>query len=757
VTGDRAVGVTAGVSEVVIATKLFRPDPRHQTVRRERLHDLLRQGTVLPLTLIVAPAGWGKSTLVAEWLARDGIAAGWVSLDGGDDDPKRFWRYLLLAAGQSRRNVGATALRRLEAAGSDVLRDVLPEFINEAASSDSSLVLVLDDYHLVSNRQVHESMTALLDRCPPQLHLVIVTRADPPLPVSRLRVRGQLAEIRAEQLRFSPGEAKEFFDGRLDTALPERDVHRLVARTEGWAAGLQLAALRLRDRADPSDFIERFTGADWHIVSYLCEEVLDSQAPRVREFLLVTSVLNRMCAPLCDALTRRADGEELIREIHRANLFLTSLDDQRLWFRYHHLFGDLLRHELRLHDPGQPAELHKRAAEWYAANGDAAEAIGHAIASGDFSLSGRLIAGHWRQPFNAGQPVTVRMWLDALPPEVVAADASLSAARVWTALDMGRLEEAGAALDAAEASGQSDAHLAVLRALLEYKSGDVGGAGRRLAEIPPGAPGADDPFVATVHSLVQGISWMWLGDFGRARELLTEASRRAEADSNRLAYIYAQGYRALAAADRGDLALADTLVADAESMIERTLSDLHFVAMFPRLAAARLAARRGEWAAAVRAALAAVELGRRGAGRVELAAALLTAAAATRTCPPPDRNAGGLPAEPGTDGDPHAFLAEARGILRHCPDPGPVASGWLADGQRAESVQGRQDGLIEPLTDRELTILRLLPAPTPQRELASALFVTPNTLRTHLRAIYRKLGAESRDDAVIRARERGLI
>jgi LuxR family maltose regulon positive regulatory protein len=330
---------------------------------------------------------------------------------------------------------------------------------------------------------------------------------------------------------------------------------------------------------------------------------------------------------------------------------------------------------------------------------------------------------------------------------------------VWTALDLGLLEEAGAALDAAGASGQSDAHLAVLRSLLEYKSGDVGGAGRRLAEIPLEAPGTGDPFVATVHRLVQGISWMWRGDSGRARELLAEASRRAEADGNRLAYIYAQGYLALMAVDRGDLALADTLVADAESVIEQTLSDLHFVAMFPRLAAARLAARRGEWADAVRAGVAAVELGRRGAGRVELAAALLTAASARRTCPPPAtaRDQDELSAEAGPDGDPHAFLAEARGILRHCPDPGPVVAGWLTGEQRAESMQARQDGLIEPLTDRELTILRLLPAPTPQRELASALFVTPNTLRTHLRAIYRKLGAESRDDAVIRARERGLI
>jgi len=731
--------VTAGGSEVVIATKLFRPIPRHQTVQRGRLHDVLRQGNTLPLTLIVAPPGWGKSTLVADWLVHDRVAAGWVSLDSGDDDPKRFWRYLLLATGETGSPAGAVALRRLEMAGSDVLRDVLPVFVNELAASRGSLALVLDDYHMVSSRQVHESVATLLDRCPPQLHLIILTRADPPLPVSRLRVRGQLAEIRAEHLRFSLGEAREFFNDRLDDPLPETDVHRLLNRTEGWPAGLQLAALRLQDRTDTSGFIERFTGADWHIVSYLCDEVLDIQTPRIREFLLVTSVLNRICAPLCDALTQRADGEELIGEIHRANLFLIPLDDERRWFRYHHLFGDLLRHELTLHDPGQPTVLHKRAA--------------------DFSLSSQLIAEHWRRPFNAGQVETVRMWLDALPPEVVAADASLSAARVWTALDMGRLEEAGAALDAAEASGQPDAHLAVLRALHMYKSGDVGAAGRRLGEIPPHAPGTDDPFVATVYRLVQGISWLWLGDFAQARELLIEAARRAEADGNRLAYIYAQGCRALLAVSRGDLPLADTLVRDAESVIARTLSDLHFVAMFPRLAAARLGIQRGEWAAAVRASVAAVELGRRGGGRVELAAALLTAAAASRTCPPPAPGGGPDQAEvaPGTGSDPRALLAEARGVLRHCPDPGPVVAGWLTDEQRAESVQARQDGLIEPLTDRELTILRLLPAPTPQRELASALFVTPNTLRTHLRAIYRKLGAESRDDAVIRARERGLI
>jgi ATP/maltotriose-dependent transcriptional regulator MalT len=754
---DRAVGVSAGAAEVVISTKLFRPDPRHRTVERTRLHDLLREGNVLPLTLVVAPAGWGKSTLVADWLRQDRISAGWVSLDAGDDDSHRFWRYLLLAAGQAGAGAGMAALRRLDAAKSDVLRDVLPTFINEVTSAGAPLVLVLDDYHLITSAQVHASVAALLDRCPPQLHLVLITRADPPLPLSRLRVRGQLAELRAEQLRFSMDEAREFFGGRLETQLSEQDVHRLLTRTEGWAAGLQLAALRLRDRSDPSAFIERFTGADWHIVNYLGEEVLTSQAPRVREFLLVTSVLNRMCAPLCNALTGRADGAELISEVNRANLFLIPLDDERYWFRYHHLFGGLLRHELARMAPEQPSALHRRAAEWYASYGDPAEAISHAIASGDDSLTRGLVAAHWRQHFNAGQLETVSRWLDTLPAELVAMDASLSAARVWVALDTGRLEDVGAALDAAEASGPPDTQLMVLRALHRYKSGDVADADRRLRQI---SLDADDPFIATVHRLVQGISSMWLGDADRARELLGEAARRAEGDDNRLAYIYAQGCLALMATSHGDLALADALAADAESVVGQTLSDSHFVAMFPALAGARAAARRGDWAGAGRAAAAAVELGRRGAGRVELAAALLTASAVFRTSPPTaaTRDRGSAPAAGGGDAnDTGALVAEARGLLRHCPDPGPVVITWLAGEQRAESVRTRQEAMIEPLTERELTILRLLPAPTPQRELASALFVTPNTLKTHLRAIYRKLGAESRDDAVIRARERGLI
>jgi LuxR family maltose regulon positive regulatory protein len=280
-----------------------------------------------------------------------------------------------------------------------------------------------------------------------------------------------------------------------------------------------------------------------------------------------------------------------------------------------------------------------------------------------------------------------------------------------------------------------------------YKTGDVGGAAARLREI---SPNADDAFIATVHRLVLGMVSMWLGDADRAWELLAEAARRAEDDDNRLACLCAEGYQALLAVNRGDIALADRLAGDAESAVGRTLSESHFVAMFPALARARLELRQADWAGAWHAATTAVERGRRGGGRVELAAALLTAAAAGRVYLDDASHQV-------ADVHPAALMGEARGILRQCADPGPLVTTWLAEEQRAEAARTRQQGLFEPLTDRELTILRMLPAPASLRELAADLFVTPNTLKTYLRAIYRKLGAESRQEAVIRARAGGLI
>ncbi|MGY1642615.1 LuxR C-terminal-related transcriptional regulator [Geodermatophilus sp. SYSU D00703] len=732
-------------SEPIITTKLFVPALGTHPIERPRLYDGLARAPDARVTLVVAPAGWGKSTLVAQWLRRADLPSGWLSLDAADGDVTRFWRYLLLAVQQADASVGAAALRRLDAPGADVERDVLPVLVNELADTGGDRVLVLDDYHVLGSPPVHRSVAALLDHAPGTLHLVVISRTDPPLSLSRLRVAGNLVEIRAEQLRFTAEEAARMLDRAAVPELSADEVERLVARTEGWAAGLQLAALRLADRADgPArvDFIDRFTGADRHIVDYLGEEVLGSLPPGLREFLLQTSVLPRLCAPLADAVTGRDDAARLLDEIQRANLFLSPLDDEGRWFRYHQLFRDLLRYELDLSRLADPAVLHRRAAEWFRDQGRSGEAIGHAIASSDLGLAGALIAEAWRSEFNLGHLQTVQGWLDALPPAQLAADPRLTVARVWLHMDRGRLDDAGAALAAADSLAADDVHIGVLRALHAFKAGDLPRAVERLAALR-GRPA--DPFLVTVQHLVSGNCALWLGELKEADERLRRAAALAEDTDNRLALIYALGAQALVAVLTRDLRSAEAVLGRADAAAADAAVRSHFVAMFPALATARLAVLRGRWDDATVAAGAAAELAGRGAGRVERAAAFVTAAEAAR--------------HTGPDGGADAvrWLDAAAAALRDCADPGPTVRDWFGREQRARRVRPSAAALTEPLTERELAVLALLPTTMSQREMAGSLFVSPNTMKTHLRSIYRKLGAESRDDAVLRARSLDLL
>jgi LuxR family transcriptional regulator, maltose regulon positive regulatory protein len=532
----------------------------------------------------------------------------------------------------------------------------------------------------------------------------------------------------------------------VGAGLSAEEVQRLVDRTEGWAAGLQLAALRLADRANPqarADFITRFTGADRHVVDYLAEEVLAALPQDLHDFLLKTSVLPRVCGPLADEVTGRSDAARMLDEIHRGDLFLVPLDDEGRWYRYHQLFRDLLLFELDRSRLVDPALLHRRAAEWFRDHGGPGEAIAHALASRDPDFAGDLIAGHWRSEFNLGQLQTVQGWLHALPRGQVSADPRLTVAQAWLHMDGGRLDEAGAALAAAEHTVGEDGHVRVLRALQVFKAGDVPLAVERLGRV---GGGLTDPFVVTVQDLVAGVCALWLGQTAEAVDRLRRAADRAADTENRLASIYALGGQALLAVLTGEEGSAEALVGEADRVVADALVDGHFVAMLPALAAARLAALRSRWDDAVAHATAAVELGARGAGRVEQAAALVTAAEAAR-------HAGG-PAGP----EAGRWLARAAGALRSCPDPGPIVRDWFSREQQAERP-GRSSSTapIERLTEREVAILAQLPTPLSQRELAGSLFVSPNTLKTHLRAIYRKLGAESRDEAVLRARSAGLI
>jgi LuxR family maltose regulon positive regulatory protein len=733
-------------SEILLATKMFPPRRRAASIARPRLMQALRRAREVPLSLVVAPAGWGKTTVVMDWLEHDGMSAAWVSLDVTENDPMRFWSYLLAAVRQVAPDIGVEAQRRLRAAGSEIVRDVLPRLVNDLARHPDDLVVVLDDLQMVTSPEVYDALGLLLTRGPPTLHLVVTTRTDPPLPVSRLRLHGDLVEIRAEQLRFTGEEGGRLLNELMGLELSEDDVRRLLDRTEGWAAGLQLAALSLSGRADRPAFIARFSGMDRHLVDYLGEEVLSAQPAEVREFLLRTSVLNRLSGPLCEAVLAGADGARLIDEVYRANLFLVPLDSDRRWFRYHYLFRELLRSELARIAPGEISGLHRRAASWYAIAGEMVDAVQHAIEAGDPDLAAELVRDGWRAEFNAGRWPTVQRWLSALPAQTVAADAELVAAGVWIAVDRGLLDEAATRLDAAGALHSDNPHLRVLRALHRYKTGDVVAAAGLLADRDGRAA---DPFLGTVRDLLRGTTAFWLGDSSGADRWLTAAGVRAGADGNRLASIYSLGLRALVYIGHGDLAEADAVLAEADRLVAATLSDAHFVAMFPAVARAQREELAGRPDDAAVAADGALTLARRGAGRVELVAALVTAARTSRYAGPRD----GRPT--GAD-----LLAEARRQLLLCPAPGPAVAAWLATEERAARplrARSAAQPSEEPLTDRELGILRLLAGTASQRQLAEALFVSPNTLKTHLRAIYRKLGVGSRAEAVVRARDLGLI
>jgi LuxR family maltose regulon positive regulatory protein len=358
-------------------------------VPRLRLCERLDRGTASKLTLVSAPAGFGKTTLLTEWLAASPAAPGnerlaaWLSLDRADNDPASFWAYVIAALRTVASGIGESALALLHAPQPPPIETVLTVLLNDLGAIGADVVLVLDDYHVIDAPEVQDGMTFLLDHLPPGLHVVIASRADPALPLARLRARGELAEIRAAELRFTADEAATYLDGMMGLELTARDVAALEARTEGWIAALQLAALSMQGRDDVAGFIAGFAGDDRYVVDYLAEEVLARQSDRVQAFLLQTCILGRLSGPLCDAVTGQGGGKAMLEALDRGNLFLVPLDDRRRWYRYHHLFADVLQARLLDEQPGQVPDLHRRASAWFEQNGEQSVAIGHALPGPD--------------------------------------------------------------------------------------------------------------------------------------------------------------------------------------------------------------------------------------------------------------------------------------------------------------------------------------------------------------------------------------
>ena len=474
---DPALQAAPSAQDVLLATKLHVPRPQPGVVPRPRLAQQLDDGLGRGLVLVCAPAGYGKTVLLADWAQRGPLAA-WLSLDTGDNDPARFWRHAIVALDRVRPGIGERVAPLLGPPAPQSFDGLVTALINELAEPGTDGVrLVLDDYHTIGAQPVHTSLEFLLEHRPPVLELVLASRSDPPLSLARLRARGQLTELRAADLRFTAGEAaallQQVAPGEL---LPDAVVTALASRTEGWAAGLQLAALSLRGQPDVNGFVAAFTGSHRYVLDYLAEEVLERQPAQLRTFLLETSVLERLSGSLCDAVTGRPGSQALLEQIERDGLFLVPLDEVRNWWRYHHLFADLLRARLE-QEPGQAAELHRRAAAWYEEHGLPDDAIRHATAAGEMLRAARLIERHFDTVYSLrGEGATIQRWLSALPHDLVWSRPRLLLTQAQVAATGGRLDEVEPLLEAAERAAGSGVE--------EAFEPTVGRAGSLLVNIP---------------------------------------------------------------------------------------------------------------------------------------------------------------------------------------------------------------------------------------------------------------------------------
>jgi len=443
------------MSEPLLLTKLYIPPLRPKVVFRPRLIERLNEGLSASrrLTLISAPAGFGKTTLVSEWIAGCGLPVAWLSLDEGDNTPASFLAYLVAALQTIAANIGKGVLVVLQSPQPPPIESILTVLLNEITTIPNNFVIVLDDYHVIDSKPVDHVLTFLLEHLPPQIHLVIATREDPPLPLARLRARGQLTELRAADLRFTPAEAAEFLNRVMGLNLSVEGIAALAARTEGWIAGLQLAAISMQGHQDAASFIQSFTGSHHFVLDYLIEEVLQQQPEDVQTFLLRTSILDRLCGPLCDAVlgSPYASGQETLEYLEHANLFIIPLDNERRWYRYHHLFGELLRKRLgQSLVPGEIAGLHIQASEWYEQNGFPSDAIHHAFAVEDFERVAKLAELNWPAMNESVQSIKWLGWLKKLPEEIIRARPVLCVKCAWAFLNAGELEAAEAKMQDAE-------------------------------------------------------------------------------------------------------------------------------------------------------------------------------------------------------------------------------------------------------------------------------------------------------------------
>ena len=588
--------------DVPLETKLHAPAARDQWVKREELVGYLA-GATAELILVDAPAGFGKTTLVAQWRAssRESRPFGWVSLDPGDNDPGRLWLHVVSALQQACPGFGAgEVLGALRSQAPDFAGRLLPLLVNELAGLGEPVVLVLDDYQVIRHRDCHDQVTFLLLHLPPAVQVVLITRTDPPLPLARLRAAGELAEVRARDLRFTPEQAAQLVAANAGIALSGPELADLVDRTEGWPAGLCLAALSLRGHPSPAAFIRQFTGDSRFVVEFLAEEVLSRQPAGIRQFLARTSILSRFCAPLCAAVTGSDDAAAIIGALERDNLFVVPLDDTGQWFRYHHLFAQVLRGELARAEPDMLPVLHKRAGDWHRRAGLPDEAIQHLRAVGDIAGVIDLIARYWSAHVDAGQVATVRGWLDSLGTGTLSAHPVAAHCGAWAAALSGDRESLRRWLPIVEA-GRHDGPLpdgtSSLRSSAALLKGTFGfdGIGPMRAAAAEAVTLETNP-ASPWYALARGAyaaALYWCGDLAAA----AEQARAAVARTGSIAVIgmMSFAYLSLIAVEQGNLDEAEQHARTARQIVDAADSGLAETpqATLVETAAAAVSAGRG--------------------------------------------------------------------------------------------------------------------------------------------------------------------
>ncbi len=738
----------------LIATKLYTPIPRQGLVPRPDLLDRLSEGLKGKLTLISASSGYGKTTLMAEWLAQRGkdYPTAWVSLDEGDNDPVRFLSYLISALQNFQDELGQDTSAMMQGSQNPLDEANVSLLINDLSTVATDFAIALEDYHVIERREIHQMMAFLLEHLPSQVHLVILTRSDPPFPLARLRARGELLEIRAKDLRFSRDDTITFLRDIAGLQLSEEDIQILLNRTEGWITGLQLAALSIQGRENPSEMISTFGGGHEYIVDYLIEEVLDRQPDNLKKFLLQTSILGRMNGPLCDTLTGQSDGEFTLEQLGKANLFVTSLGDGQRWYRYHHLFADVMNNRLQRFYPDQAPELHIRAAKWFEQNNLFSEAIEHALAGNDYLLAAEIVESQVEDLLKRGSLSTLFNWLNRLPPEIINAHPMLGIGIAWVNLLIGKLEHIENHLTIAEKNlenlDNSDDLLGQIAAIRAYAAAQLGNLDQAIyqAQLAFELLPKDDLTVRCVVAFVLGGVYFMRQDIPDALTAMEEASQLGKRAGNI--------HLAVAALNAvGDVLKQQGKLRESEQTFYKAMQlgsgpsgkPLPITAgVHLNLAELRLAQK--DFISARQFAMTGLEMAEKILNAEGQILCYLILAQV--------EHIGGNP------GEARAALEKAKRLAAtHQLPPGReeqiIACEQIVSA--TPSGGGGQSLLIDPLSERELEVLQLFADGLSNQEIAEKLIISLGTVKAHSSNIYRKLDVRNRAQAVIAAREMKLL